>query len=153
MLLSLFSLRFQRIATSLRITTNMDNQESTSPTLNGGGHLPEGLFPHVLLRLRELKDDRAAKSVLIEKQQESLNALLTEYNALLTEHVALQTRRGALLTEHNALLTEHNALLTRHGALLTERNALRTRLTPITHQLRQFWNGHCCNWIGLKDEI
>ena len=111
MLLSLFSLRFQRIATSLRITTNMDNQESTSPTLNGGGHLPEGLFPHVLLRLRELKDenaslreDKSAKSALFEKQRESLIVLQTRLTAL-------QTRHGALLTERNALRTLLRSLI------------------------------------------
>jgi hypothetical protein len=116
----------------------MDNQESKSSTLNGGGHLPDGLFPHVLLRLREVKDenaslreDKAAKITLVEKQQESLivlqtrlTALQTGHIALLTEHNALQTRHGALQTEHIALLTEHNALQTEHIALLTRLRSL-----------------------------
>ena len=109
----------------------MDNQESTSPTLNGGGHLPDGLFPHVLLRLREVKDenaslreDNAANSTLIENITDRLNALDTELTAFRTEHNALQTRQTDRL---NAFHTELTAFRTGHIALLTEHNALQTR--------------------------
>ena len=125
----------------------MDNQESTSPTLNGGGHLPEGLFPHVLLRLREvmdenasLREDKAAKSALFEKQRESLIVLQSRLTALQTEHTALQTGHIALLTEHNALQTRHGDLQTGHIALLTGHGALQTKHIALLTSLRSLIN-------------
>lgn len=92
----------------------------------------------MLLRLRgvkdenaSLKDDMAAKSLLIEKQQKSLIALETGHTALLTEHTALLTGHRALLTGHGALQFRHGALLTRYGALQTKYIALLTRLRSL----------------------
>ena len=137
-----YSIKHTSVSVHRNILTSandiMDNQESTSSTLNGGAHLPDGLFPHVLLRHREVKDenaslreDKAAKRLLIKKQQESLIVLETRHTALLTEHNALQTGHFALLTGHRDLQYRHGALLTRYGALQTKYIALLTRLRSL----------------------